>query len=97
MTTGQTYEQNFTVETGANVGGQVTTPDGRGLRATVTITNPQGVVRSAQTSSFGFYTFDNVALGQQHTVRALSRRYRFNQQVVTVNDNLSNVNFIGLE
>ena len=39
----------------------------------------------------------NVALGQQHSIRVISRRYRFSAQVLTVNDNLSNVNFVGLE
>lgn len=94
---GTTYEQNFTVSNSASVGGGVTTPDGRGLRAKVTITDPQGLTRSVQTSSFGFYSFDNVALGQQHTVRVISSRYRFTAQMMTVNDNLSNVNFVGLE
>jgi len=94
---GTTYEQPFAVSDSAIVGGGVTTPDGRGLRAIVTITNPTGVTRSIQTSSFGFYSFDNVALGQQHTLRVLSRRYRFTAQVLNVNDNLSSVNFVGLE
>ena len=78
--------------------GRVTTPDGRGLRnAVVSITGPDGVRRTATTSSFGLYNFDNVLAGGPYTIGVSSKRYRFSPQIVTLNGNLSNVDFVGLE
>lgn len=90
----------FVVVTSASfhVTGQVTTPDGRGLRnAVVLITGPDGVTRSATTSSFGFYTFDDVGAGREYTLRINSRRYRFANRTLTVNNNVADFNFVGLE
>ena len=81
-----------------SVSGRVTTPDGRGLRnATVSITDPVGAIRTATTSSFGFYSFEGVATGQSYTLRVSSRLYRFAQRTVQVTDTLTDVDFVGLE
>lgn len=83
---------------GFSVGGRVTTPTGAGLRnAIVTLTDQAGVTRSVVTSSFGFYTFENVPGGQTYTVRVTSKRYRFSPQSAAVNGNLTDVNFSGVE
>ncbi len=81
-----------------SVSGRVTTPDGRDLRnATVTITDSLGVRRTAMTSSLGFYSFDNVRTGEIYTIAVQSRRYRFASQNPLVDDDLMNVDFVGLE
>ncbi|MEJ7623893.1 MAG: carboxypeptidase regulatory-like domain-containing protein [Pyrinomonadaceae bacterium] len=81
-----------------SVSGLVTTPDGRGLRnATVIITSAAGVRRTVLTSSFGAYTFNDVASNETYTLSVNSRRYRFAARQVAVNGNLSDVNFVGLE
>ncbi len=80
------------------VGGRVLTADGRGLRnATVSITDSAAVRRTATTSSFGFYTFDNVRTGESYTIAVSSRFFRFAPRVVQVDGNLSNLDFMGLE
>ncbi len=82
----------------ATVDGRVFTSDGRGLRnATVSLTDSRGVVRTATTSSFGFFSFDNVSTGESYTVRISSRLYRFAPQTVQVNGNLTLPDFVGLE
>ncbi len=81
-----------------SVSGRVTTPDGRGLRsAGVSITDSNGVIRTATTSSFGFYSFDNVATGGQYVIRVNSRLYRFASRTLQVTDTLINIDFVGLE
>ncbi len=81
-----------------SVSGRVTTPDGRGLRnATVTLTDSLGVSRSVTTSSFGFYTFGNVPVDAAYVIGVSSRLYRFASRNLVVNDNLTNVDFVGLE
>lgn len=90
--------QPAAVQPFATVSGKVTTPDGRGLRnATVKITDSNNVVRTATTSSFGFYSFDSVATGQSYTMSILSRLYRFSPRVVQVSGDLANVDFVGQE
>lgn len=82
----------------ATVSGRVATPSGLGLRnAIVTITDPQGVRRTATTSSFGVYSFSNVPTGFNYILSVSSKRYRFTPQMVPVSGNLSNVDFFGLE
>jgi len=80
------------------VSGRVLTSDGRGLRnATVSITDSNGVSRIATTSSFGFFSFDNVSSGGTYTFRVFSRLFRFQPRTVQVNDNLTLADFMGLE
>lgn len=82
----------------ATVGGKVLTPDGRGLRnASVSITDSQGVRRTATTNSFGLYTFNNVSTGSTYLVSVSSKRYRFTSRNLVVNDNVTNVDFVGVE
>ncbi len=82
----------------ATVVGRVLTSDGRGLRnATVSITDSQGVSRTATTSSFGSFSFDNVSIGGTYTFRVSSRLYRLSPQTMQVNGNLTLPDFVGLE
>ena len=61
-----------------NVSGRVLTPDGRGLRnVRVSITDPSGSIRTATTSSFGYYSFAGVLVGGPYTLAVLSKRYHF--------------------
>ncbi len=86
------FAQSYTVS------GRVTTPGGLGLRnAIVAITNSLGVRQTATTSSFGIYSFDNVISGDTYIIGVSSKRYRFAAQSILVNDNLTNVHFVGLE
>lgn len=84
---------------GVTVSGRVTTPSGLGLRnATVAITdNSSGVRRTAVTSSFGFYSFDDVSVYRAYTIGVSSKRYRFAPRILRVDDSLTDVNFTGLE
>ncbi len=84
--------------TSVSVSGRVTAPSGAGLRnATVVITDSLGAQQFSTTSSFGFYTFDNVKPGDTYRISVNSRLYRFGVQSLAVNDNLTNVDFVGLE
>jgi hypothetical protein len=81
-----------------SITGRVLTPDGRGLRnAIVTMTDANGAVRTATTSSFGYYHFDGVAVGGSYVMGVNSRNYRFTPRVVQVFDTLTDVDFVGIE
>ena len=98
---GTTYDRNFNVGAAvafATVSGKVVKSDGTGLRnASVSLTSSQGVVRVATTSSFGFFTFDNVPTNDTYTARVSSRLFRYGSQSVQVQDNLTLPDFVGLE
>lgn len=80
------------------VGGRVTTPTGQNLRnTTVNMIDSLGVRRFATTSSFGIYSFANVATNQTYTFTVTSKRYRFSPQIVNVTAAISNLDFVGLE
>jgi hypothetical protein len=84
--------------TAANVtvGGQVSTTLGQGVaNVRVTLTDGNGVSRSALTNNFGRYRFENVAVGQIYVVGAASRKYRFEppSQVVQIDDARDDLNF----
>ena len=81
------------------VSGRVFASDGsHGLRSvSVSLIDSNGVVRTATTSSFGFYSFDNVTPGRTYTIRVSSRLYRFVPLTMAINDNLTNADFVGLE
>ena len=75
--------------TAANVSitGRVTTSDGRGLRnAIVSMTDSQSVTRTARTSSFGYYRFDDVPTGESYVVAVRSKQYTFTPRVLNLAD-----------
>ena len=81
-----------------SVSGRVLTPTGRGLtNATVEMTEQDGGVRSARTSAFGYFRFDEVPAGQTCVLNVTSKRYAFAPQVVTVNEDLSGLIFAAQE
>lgn len=86
------------IRLGVNLTGRVVTADGRGLRnITVTLTDQKGTKRTANTSSFGFYSFDGVPAFDNYTIGASSKRYRFAARTLSVTGDLANLDFVGLE
>lgn len=81
-----------------SVSGRVTTPAGQNLRnVVVSMIDSAGVRRTATTSSFGLYQFDQVRTGETYTMTVASKRYRFTPRVLSVDSNLTGVDFVGLE
>lgn len=81
-----------------SISGRVVSPFGIGLRnATVFLTDSHGGRQMATTSSFGFYTFDNVPAGDTYTVGVFSRLYRFAPRSLELVGDLANLDFQGLE
>lgn len=78
-----------------SVSGRVLTSDASiGLRgAKVILTDASGNSRTTSTGSFGYFRFDDVQSGETYIVSVTSKRYQFSPQVVTVNEELSELNF----
>jgi len=81
---------------GVTLSGRVTVPDGRGItNAVLTLTDPEGVSRTALTDRRGRFNFDDVPSGRTYVITVSARRYVFDQpsQVITVNDNATDLSF----
>ena len=75
--------------------GRVLTNNGIGLRnAVVILTDQNGNTRSARTSAFGYYHLEDIEAGQTVIISVVSKRFTFIPQIVNVNDNLSELDFI---
>ncbi len=82
---------------GVSLAGRVSTADGRGLRnAVVYLTDSSGATRTTRTGSFGFYSFEGIAAGQTVTIVVSAKLYEFAPRVLSVSENLSNVDFTAL-
>ncbi len=76
------------------INGRVLTANGSGLRnAQVILTDSNGMMRRVNTGSFGNYEFTEVDGGQIVTVEVISKRHNFNAQVVSLEENVSELNF----
>lgn len=77
-----------------SVSGRVLTISGRGLtNAAVTMTSASGNRRTTRTSTFGNFRFNEVEAGQTYIFNVVSKRYRFAPQIVTVMEDLTELNF----
>jgi len=83
--------------TAANVAlaGRIVRQDGQGVSgATIKITDDRGISRTAGSSSFGYYRFDDVEVGRTYLVTVESRNYTFSPRVVQLMDNAMDIDFI---
>ncbi|MEO7538717.1 MAG: carboxypeptidase-like regulatory domain-containing protein, partial [Pyrinomonadaceae bacterium] len=90
----------FFVPTAAqgSISGRVLTADGIAIRnAEVTVTgNTLQTPLRVVTSSFGYFTFDGLQVGETYVVTVNSRRFTFQapSQVVSLVDNITNLDFV---
>lgn len=79
------------------VGGRVLTASGRGIvNAAISMTDSAGRIRTARTSTFGYYRFNNVNAGETYIFTAKAKRYTFTQpsQVLNITDDSFDINFV---
>jgi len=80
------------------VSGRVMTASGQGVRnVLLTLTDQHGLVKQARSGSFGYYSFDEVRVGEMYVLTATAKRYRFAPLAITVVDHLADVDLIGEE
>lgn len=71
-----------------SISGRVTTSKGRGiLNVRLTLTDSNGEVRTARTTSSGYYQFTDVEVGQTYVLSAAAKHYTFSQPVRVINAN----------
>lgn len=78
-----------------SISGRVTTENNSGVpRAQVILTDLNGNQRATLTNFFGYYRFDDIAVGETYTFQISHKRYTFTPQVLTVIEQLDDLNFI---
>lgn len=63
------------------------------MNARVTLTDSLGNARTILTKKMGAFRFDDVNAGEVIVIIIASRRYTFQPQVISVNENPTEVNF----
>ena len=63
------------------------------------MTDLQGNTRTATTTSFGYYRFEEVASGETYIFTARGKRFAFeqNSQVHSIMEDTNNINFVASE
>ncbi len=79
----------------AAINGRLLTSGGQGVvNARVSITDTTGQTRTVISSSFGYFQFAGLEVGQTYNVSVVSRRYTFAPQTVSVTDNAVDLDLI---
>jgi hypothetical protein len=82
-------------QAGYEISGRILVSNDKGLRnATVTLTDLSGNVRTVTTSTFGYYSFVNVAAGDNYTIAVESKRYVFEPRTIQIAGNLTDVDLM---
>jgi large repetitive protein len=90
--------QGVVTAAGVRVEGRVRKANGAGLpNAVVTLTEPDGRVRSARTNPFGYYRFESLDAGESYTLAASAKGYRYAPRLVTPAEDVSGIDFIPLK
>ncbi len=80
-----------------SIGGRIRTPNGQGIqRVMLTLIGLDGSTRTTISSSFGYYRFDEVLVGETYILNILSQRFTFNHPtiVVTAMDTITDLDFV---
>lgn len=79
------------------ISGRAITSTGRGIRnVIIRLTDGSGNVRTATTTTFGYYRFTEVNAGETYIITAKGKRFEFAQptQVLNVNEDADSVDFV---
>jgi hypothetical protein len=78
-----------------SIGGRVFDENGYGVRgAIVTLTQADGTTLTYRTSTFGYYRFDDVEVGQTVVVTVNAKGQFYNPQIILVSEELTNLDFV---
>ena len=66
----------------AKITGRILTADGSGIaKVSVTMTNSSGLLRTALSSSFGYFSFDDVPVGDVYILSVSVKQFQFSENV----------------
>ena len=78
-----------------SVGGIVMSANGRSImNARVSLLRPSGITRTALSNGFGFYRFDDVAVGETCVISVQAKNFVFTPRALTVVGEVTNMNLV---
>jgi hypothetical protein len=83
-----------------SINGRAVNAQGRGAsNVRISLVDVNGTVRTVLTSSFGYYFFEEVEVGQTYILSAASKKYQFsnNPRVLSIVDGLQNEDFVEVD
>ncbi len=87
-----TLGANAPTAAGVSVSGQVVNSGNVGIsNALLTIQSSSGEIRSAKTNSFGYFTFEDVMVGETYVITVTAKRYSFSTSVISLADVIDNL------
>lgn len=82
----------------ASISGRVQSADGSAIsRANVIVQAQNGNIYSATTNSFGYFRIEGLATGSTYVLNVTRKGYQFNQQVISLNEDVTDLNVTALE
>lgn len=87
------FEVQVPTAAAVTIGGRVLAGRRGVARARVTLTGINGETRTALTNPFGYYRFEAVGAGETYVFNVHSKRYSFNPLIVTLTEELTNLDF----
>lgn len=94
---GMDYIEAAPTTAGVSVSGRITPNSGRLFGNTlVTATDSQGTNRAVVANPFGYFKFESLTAGETYVFTVNSKRYNFAPQILSVNDNITGLNFTEL-
>lgn len=82
----------------ASISGRVQSTDGSAIsRANVFVQAQNGNVYTATTNSFGYFRIEGLATGSTYVLNVTRKGYQFNQQVISLNEDVTDLSITALE
>ena len=82
----------------AAISGRVTTSTGRGVQNAIMTITGGGLTspRSARTGSFGYFSIDDLLVGETYVVTVNSKRYAFQtpSRIISLTDSVTDADFV---
>lgn len=75
------------------VSGRVLSSDGSISNAYITLTNQRGETRTTVSNPFGYYHFEEIPIGEVYVFEVRHKSYQFASQIVTVTEEMNDLNF----
>ncbi len=95
------YTLNVVTVTSAssNVSGRVYTPSGRFLsRARLAVLDMDGnLVQTVTSNQFGYYRINGLESGRTFLIAIVSKRYQFNNQIITPSEEFNSIDFVAIQ
>ena len=79
-----------------SISGRVATPTGQAINnAVLFLQTQEGEIRVARSSSFGYYMFEDIVVGQSVFITVEHKQFTFEPRAVMVSDSITDLDFIG--